>query len=100
MVKKRVLKKCLIRMPTEVSTDKAHWRDLVAYWILGLCNNFGYVVMLTAAHDILAELEDKDDKKVGRRFANIYLLFLHFIINLNKEFASVLIEFMRYCRHH
>lgn len=45
--------------------DKAHWRDLVAYWILGLCNNFGYVVMLTAAHDILAELEDKeDDKKV------------------------------------
>lgn len=29
--------------------------NLVAYWILGLCNNFGYVVMLSAAHDILSQ---------------------------------------------
>lgn len=36
--------------------DKDLWRDLVAYWIFGLCNNFGYVVMLTAAHDIIDEL--------------------------------------------
>ncbi|CAH0562435.1 unnamed protein product [Brassicogethes aeneus] len=28
-------------------------RALLAYWILGLCNNYGYVVMLTAAHDII-----------------------------------------------
>lgn len=28
-------------------------RDLVAFWIFGLCNNYGYVVMLTAAIDIL-----------------------------------------------
>ncbi|XP_052888711.1 battenin isoform X2 [Anopheles moucheti] len=40
--------------------DKGLWRDLVAYWILGLCNNYGYVVMLTAAHDILKELEGDD----------------------------------------
>lgn len=33
--------------------DKQLWRDLVAYWFLGLCNNYGYVVMLSAAHDIL-----------------------------------------------
>lgn len=26
---------------------------LVSFWILGLCNNFGYVVMLSSAHDIL-----------------------------------------------
>jgi battenin len=26
---------------------------LVSYWLLGLCNNFAYVVMLSAAHDIL-----------------------------------------------
>ena len=32
---------------------KYKWRNLVAFWILGLCNNFGYVVMLSAAHDIL-----------------------------------------------
>ncbi|XP_053680490.1 battenin isoform X1 [Anopheles nili] len=41
--------------------DKGLWRDLVAYWILGLCNNYGYVVMLTAAHDILKELEGDED---------------------------------------
>uniref|UniRef100_A0A1B6DN77 Battenin n=1 Tax=Clastoptera arizonana TaxID=38151 RepID=A0A1B6DN77_9HEMI len=29
-------------------------RDVIAFWILGLCNNYGYVVMLSAAHDILA----------------------------------------------
>nr|CAD7260620.1 unnamed protein product [Timema shepardi]CAD7569901.1 unnamed protein product [Timema californicum] len=31
------------------------WRNLVAYWLLGLCNNYGYVVMLSAAHDILSQ---------------------------------------------
>ncbi|EAT38159.1 AAEL009909-PB [Aedes aegypti] len=41
--------------------DRGLWRDLVAYWILGLCNNYGYVVMLTAAHDILKELDGGDD---------------------------------------
>lgn len=28
-------------------------RDLIAFWVLGLCNNYGYVVMLTAAVDII-----------------------------------------------
>ncbi|KAI1726848.1 CLN3 protein [Ditylenchus destructor] len=28
-------------------------RNVVAFWILGLCNNFAYVVMLSAAKDIL-----------------------------------------------
>ncbi|KAH1023038.1 hypothetical protein HUJ04_012320 [Dendroctonus ponderosae] len=32
-------------------------RSLVAYWILGLCNNYGYVVMLTAADDIIGNTE-------------------------------------------
>lgn len=30
-------------------------RNLVAYWLLGLCNNYAYVIMLSAAHDILSE---------------------------------------------
>lgn len=34
--------------------DHGLWLDLVAYWILGLCNNYGYVVMLSAAYDIIA----------------------------------------------
>uniref|UniRef100_A0A4W6E4U9 Battenin n=1 Tax=Lates calcarifer TaxID=8187 RepID=A0A4W6E4U9_LATCA len=29
------------------------WRNWVGFWLLGLCNNFAYVVMLSAAHDIL-----------------------------------------------
>lgn len=28
-------------------------RNLIAFWIIGVCNNFGYVVMLSAAKDIL-----------------------------------------------
>ncbi|XP_054851524.1 battenin [Eublepharis macularius] len=30
------------------------WRNIAGFWLLGLCNNFAYVVMLSAAHDILS----------------------------------------------
>ncbi|KAM9267489.1 battenin [Morus bassanus] len=30
-----------------------HWRNGAAFWVLGLCNNLPYVVMLSAARDIL-----------------------------------------------
>ncbi|KAE9548142.1 hypothetical protein FO519_008649 [Halicephalobus sp. NKZ332] len=33
-------------------------RNLVAFWILGLCNNFAYVIMLSAAKDILEAGQD------------------------------------------
>lgn len=36
------------------------WRNLIGFWILGLCNNFAYVIMLSAAHDILKDQEQKD----------------------------------------
>ncbi|XP_047497712.1 battenin-like [Penaeus chinensis] len=29
------------------------YRDLLAYWLLGFCNNFTYWVMITAAYDLL-----------------------------------------------
>lgn len=35
-------------------------RNLIGFWLLGLCNNFGYVVMLSAAHDILHEEKNSD----------------------------------------
>lgn len=41
--------------------DAGRWRDLTAYWILGLCNNYGYVVMLSAAHDIIARFTPEDN---------------------------------------
>ncbi|CAB0038843.1 unnamed protein product [Trichogramma brassicae] len=43
------------------------WRNLLAFWILGLCNNYGYVVMLSAAHDILAL---NDDPATEHKVAN------------------------------
>ncbi|XP_070150167.1 battenin [Polyergus mexicanus] len=40
---------------------KTRLRNLVAFWILGLCNNYGYAVMLSAAYDILdIKFDDKD----------------------------------------
>lgn len=33
--------------------DSEVWRDILAYWILGLGTEFGYVVMISAASDIL-----------------------------------------------
>ena len=40
--------------------DPGRYRDLVAYWIFGMCNNFGYVIMLSAAHDIIKSLGSND----------------------------------------
>lgn len=47
-----VAKNCHV-FDEEAILKKIRWRNLVAFWILGLCNNYGYVVMLSAAHDIL-----------------------------------------------
>lgn len=33
--------------------DPQHWREFLAFWILGLTTEFGYVVIVCAAHDIL-----------------------------------------------
>lgn len=43
-------------LPVPETTIDAHsrWRNNVGFWLLGLCNNFAYVVMLSAAHDILS----------------------------------------------
>jgi battenin len=41
--------------PLKSNQKQTNCGNLVAYWILGLCNNFGYVVMLSAAHDILSQ---------------------------------------------
>ncbi|XP_062993751.1 battenin isoform X1 [Elgaria multicarinata webbii] len=41
--------------PETPSDAYNHWRNNVGFWLLGLCNNFAYVVMLSAAHDILSQ---------------------------------------------
>lgn len=64
-------------VPTSTK-DNGLWRDLVAYWLLGLCNNYGYVVMLTAAHDIISAFESEvsfitTKKYFGRNFSKCTL---------------------------
>ncbi|EYC10320.1 hypothetical protein Y032_0056g2677 [Ancylostoma ceylanicum] len=39
-----------------MSAKKWNWstiRNIIAFWIFGLCNNYGYVIMLSAAEDIM-----------------------------------------------
>ena len=45
------------------------YRNLVVFWIIGLCNNFSYVVMLSAAFDILQKQHgDKIKTNEGKNF--------------------------------
>ncbi|CAJ0964128.1 unnamed protein product, partial [Mesorhabditis belari] len=39
------------------------WRNVVAFWIFGLCNNYGYVIMLSAADDIIHKQQGDEDSK-------------------------------------
>uniref|UniRef100_A0A8D0CL12 Battenin n=1 Tax=Scleropages formosus TaxID=113540 RepID=A0A8D0CL12_SCLFO len=39
--------------------------NLSGFWLLGLCNNFAYVVMLSAAHDILHQQESHNSTSPG-----------------------------------
>ncbi|GFR62223.1 battenin [Elysia marginata] len=43
------------RLSSSEQEKKAMRRNLASFWIFGLTNNFAYVVMLSAAHDILHE---------------------------------------------
>lgn len=42
------------------TSDTQLWRDFLAYWILGLCTNYGYVVVISAAHDILNRFDENN----------------------------------------
>lgn len=37
---------------TRKVTNKASWRNIVAFWLLGLINNTGFVIMMAVAKDI------------------------------------------------
>ncbi|XP_045140841.1 battenin [Echinops telfairi] len=41
------------RRPPRLHSPGSSWKNALGFWLLGLCNNFSYVVMLSAAHDIL-----------------------------------------------
>lgn len=66
--------------PHNMRKDKSLWRDLTSYWILGLCNNYGYVVMLSAAHDIIGQFHHDVSPKVlfwdikERKYISIFVI--------------------------
>lgn len=39
--------------PQSEKSDAQIWRNTIAYWLLGLTTEFGYVLIVSAAHDIL-----------------------------------------------
>lgn len=39
--------------PKKGKSDTQVWRNVIAYWLLGLTTEFGYVLIISAAHDIL-----------------------------------------------
>lgn len=45
--------------------DDHNWRNILSFWILGLCNNYGFVVMLSAAYDIIQRFDSISVRKMG-----------------------------------
>jgi battenin len=58
------------------SRNRTKWKDVVSFWIFGLCNNYGYVVMLTAAVDIIQANSVKVRYTKGQQSA---IISFHFI---------------------
>lgn len=48
--------------------DRSKWRNIIGFWMLGMCNNYGYVVMLTAAYDIIRQFNPVFNKKKKKLF--------------------------------
>lgn len=41
--------------------DPQLWRDLVGFWFMGLCNVYGFFIMLLAAHDLLHDAQNYEE---------------------------------------
>lgn len=65
--------------------DRSKWRNIIGFWMLGMCNNYGYVVMLTAAFDIIKQFHPVFSQKeiflyelfICRSIV-VYLIFIYF----------------------
>jgi battenin len=45
---------------------------VTAFWLFGLCNNFPYVIMLSAAFDILSELDSKTSSDSTDEYGTVF----------------------------
>ncbi|CAL4122513.1 unnamed protein product, partial [Meganyctiphanes norvegica] len=63
---------CVHLQRSSSGVHKASWRTLMGFWLLGLTNNFAYVIMLSAAHDILSQdFKPNDTVSVLKTLSNI-----------------------------
>uniref|UniRef100_A0A7E4UNW4 Battenin n=1 Tax=Panagrellus redivivus TaxID=6233 RepID=A0A7E4UNW4_PANRE len=51
-------------------------RNLIAFWVFGLCNNYAYVIMLSAAEDIMDKQED-NNKNSNDSFCDVKITETH-----------------------
>lgn len=54
-----------------VADEPSPWakhRVILAFWLLGMCNNYVYVIMLSAAHDVISKVEEEVRMKQGNSF--------------------------------
>ncbi|XP_015665726.1 battenin [Protobothrops mucrosquamatus] len=54
-----------LALPAESEATLDACRNKAGFWLLGLCNNFAYVVMLSAAHDILSHQKVPEHNGTG-----------------------------------
>lgn len=50
-----------VKRRTSGTSDPQLWRDILAFWILGLGSQFGCIVIISAAEDIVQGLNDDPD---------------------------------------
>ncbi|KAJ8923748.1 hypothetical protein NQ315_010329 [Exocentrus adspersus] len=77
-------------------------RALIAYWIIGLCNNYGYVVMLTAANDIIeantGESEEKSQVRDCTYMSTGIILLADILPGLTVKIVAPFIPFFVHVR--
>lgn len=59
------------------------WRELISFWTFGLCTEFGYVVMICAAYDILSRFDNVRLEHLfyGGRISRLFYSFFLFSFN-------------------
>ena len=54
----------LVLMTFQTETMERYKKNLLGFWLLGLFNNYSFVIMLSAAHDLIHENENTDTNNV------------------------------------
>lgn len=53
--------------------DVHNWRNILSFWVLGLCNGYGTTVMLSAAYDIIQRF---DGVSVRNKYNSLFFVEL------------------------